>query len=1045
MGVRVETSSYGVAALESLGSIVAAAKRSDPMAAVTVITPTNIAGTVARRYLARGTSGSRGIAGIELTTLPRLAERLAAPALAPRRPANRTVMAAAWRRALADVPGQFQEIAGHPATVRALVDAHAELRDVSAGALAAVRDASPVGRDLVRLHQSVTDALRDDWYDVTDVLVVAAEQLTAAGGAEQFTAAGPAAGLGTCALYLPQLLSQAEAAFVTALADRAELTVIAGLTGVKRADAAVARTLDRLGVGADARSKVPIPTAARVLTASDSDDEVRCVVREVVETLKTTPAHRVAVLYAAAAPYARLLHEQLHAAEITINGPGVRGVDERAVARTLIELLVLVDHDVPRADLFQALANAPVRTFTGGRLPVSRWERVSRSAGVVSGPDWTARLDSYAAGKRAQAEAELAGEDPRQWLADRALEDARTAGELQEFATRLRHELAAAGAMSTWHDLATWCLDLFRTLIGSDETLRILPAEEQYSAATVVSLLRGLDGLDTVDRSATLATLRDVLELELAGSLPRVRHFGEGVLVAPLSAAIGLDLDVVFTVGISEDLYPGRLRADALLPERVRAATDGELTGSREWLNAKHRHLLAAFAAARVESVASFPRGDLRRSTGRLPSRLLLPSLRELCGDTSLAATAWDRPDIYAGRLVSAGSFAGELLRTPHPATGQEWRTRQTAYAKTLDGDDVVAAAVEMVAARKGDRLSRYDGNLTGAEGLPDYAVEDRSVSPTALEGYATCPHSYFVYRLLGVQQVEQPEDIVKIAPAEIGNLIHGSVEALVGEFAGSLPGPGEPWSDAQRDRFLQIVDAHAAEFERRGLTGHPRLWAGERERIRADARWLLDDDDEWRAKVHARVVASEMPFGMKGRPPVEIAIPGGRVRMRGSADKVDVGSDGTIYVTDIKTGSDRKFKDITQDDPLVDGSKLQLPVYAHAARARFGGPDTPVHAAYWFVRRDRGRREIDLTPGVQRIYAETLAVLVGSIADGLFPLRPPDAPDFSYVQCWYCNPDGLGHGDTRKVWERKRHDPVLRELVSLIEADALTEDEAHS
>jgi hypothetical protein len=164
---------------------------------------------------------------------------------------------------------------------------------------------------------------------------------------------------------------------------------------------------------------------------------------------------------------------------------------------------------------------------------------------------------------------------------------------------------------------------------------------------------------------------------------------------------------------------------------------------------------------------------------------------------------------------------------------------------------------------------------------------------------------------------------------------------------------------------------------------------------------------------------------------------------MRGSADKVDVGRDGTIYVTDIKTGSDRKFTDITQDDPLAAGSKLQLPVYAYAARTRFGERDTPVHAAYWFVRKNRGRREIELTPAVERIYADTLSVLVTSIARGLFPVRAPEAADFgSYVQCSYCNPDGLGYTDNRKLWEQKRHDPVLRDLLTLFEAEALTEDE---
>ena len=281
-----------------------------------------------------------------------------------------------------------------------------------------------------------------------------------------------------------------------------------------------------------------------------------------------------------------------------------------------------------------------------------------------------------------------------------------------------------------------------------------------------------------------MGALRDVLELELAGSLPRVGRFGEGVLVAPLSAAIGLDADVVYVVGLSEDLYPGRLRPDALLPERVRQVSGDELPASRDRLNAKHRHLLAAFAAARVESIASFPRGDLRRSTLRLPSRWLLPSLRELSGDKDLAATAWQRPLTYDGRLAIAGSFAGELLRTSRLATEQEWRTRQAAASGRLD-DDVVIAAVQMIRARLADDFTRYDGNLTGVTGLPDYLIERSRRFADRLESYASLPARVLhAASCSACIRSKQPEDIVVISPMEIGNLIHQSVEALVVESA---------------------------------------------------------------------------------------------------------------------------------------------------------------------------------------------------------------------------------------------------------------------
>ena len=125
----------------------------------------------------------------------------------------------------------------------------------------------------------------------------------------------------------------------------------------------------------------------------------------------------------------------------------------------------------------------------------------------------------------------------------------------------------------------------------------------------------------------------------------------------------------------------------------------------------------------------------------------------------------------------------------------------------------------------------------------------------------------------------------------------------------------------------------------------------------------------------------------------------------------------------------------------MLGGSTLQLPVYAHAARARHGGPGTEVVADYWFVRRDARRVTLPLTPAVEAVYADTLRVLVDSVRTGLFPQRPPDQPDFARVQCEYCNPDGLGHGEARARWEQTRTDPALAELTALIDP-VVAEDE---
>ena len=138
---------------------------------------------------------------------------------------------------------------------------------------------------------------------------------------------------------------------------------------------------------------------------------------------------------------------------------------------------------------------------------------------------------------------------------------------------------------------------------------------------------------------------------------------------------------------------------------------------------------------------------------------------------------------------------------------------------------------------------------------------------------------------------------------------------------------------------------------------------------------------------------ASELRFGFGNQAAAQVVVPGGTVAMRGSADLVDDRSDGSLVVIDIKTGGPSRFREINKD-PFVGGTKLQLPVYALAARARFGGPATPVSAHYWFVRKDRGRRiPVDLTPEVEQRYGEVVGTLVDGVAAGLFPPRAPESP----------------------------------------------------
>jgi len=519
--------------------------------------------------------------------------------------------------------------------------------------------------------------------------------------------------------------------------------------------------------------------------------------------------------------------------------------------------------------------------MAGDLIPTSRWERISRTANVVAGDDWSRRLDAYIVDQQTIHDRESQVDDPRPGVLDRAQRTIEAATALRAFATALRDTLKQGHTLTTWSELSTWALDLSHRLLDSERQLARLPLEEQSAAAAVEQALTGLTSLDALEQRADLPTLRDVLAVQLEASLPRVGRFGDGVFVAPLSASVGLDVDVVYVVGLAEDIVPGRLHEDALLPEHARDATGGELAAFRDRLDDRHRQLLAALAAGAHRVVASFPRGDLRRSTQRLPSRWLIPTFRELSGDHELPATRWADVGNPAW-LVGSESHAGTMQTLDHPASEQEWRVRAASASHPLD-DPAVDAGTVMTNARAGHALTRFDGDLTAVNGMPDYARHDIAASPTSLESYVACPHAWFVKRLLRIEPVEQPEELVTISSADIGNLMHEAMDALVRAFGDELPTYGGEWTAQQKLRLQKLAAELADDFEQRGLTGHPRLWAHQRIRIMADLAWMLDNDTTWRRGRDARVIASEMAIGMRGHEAVEIPVPGGRVRMAGS------------------------------------------------------------------------------------------------------------------------------------------------------------------
>ncbi len=687
-----------------------------------------------------------------------------------------------------------------------------------------------------------------------------------------------------------------------------------------------------------------------------------------------------------------------------------------------------------------------MRDPTDGRaVPASRWDTLSRQAGIVTGlAQWNDRLTRLA--RHLATRLEATGEDELSEGARRHYEaDLQHVEHLARFVADLGARLTPPSP-GTWPRLAAWARELLDVFLGGEGRRASWPEPEVEAARRVTDALDSLAVLAEIRAEASLATFVRALESELDAPAGRVGRFGAGVFVGGVHHAYGGDFDVVHVVGMAEGTFPPLGREDPLIPDRARRLTEAALPVHAVRRAEERRDYLAALAGAPVRSL-SYPRADPRAQRKRLPARWLLESASRLAGETvgaeeltRLAAAGWLHvvPSFEAGVCTpgEAGSLTERDVRSL-----RDWQEDR----RPLDRHPLVAAipslaaGVTAVRERRSAALTRFDGHIGGLPGLlPD---EDAAVSPTALEDWATCPFRYLLARVLRVREVERPEATDRIGPLERGSLVH----SVLAEFLDTVEprtSPDEPWDDAERGLLMAIGERQCNEAESEGLTGRPLQWKLDRRRILRELAEFADTDEEIRATlgVVPRPNARELAFGFggdTGEPAVVTLADGRSVRFHGVIDRVDEGPAGSpVVIFDYKTGR--------VDPPaagLERGNRLQLPVYALAMAG--GDASADVRSFYWSTRElgTDALSGIDLDDATRAEFVDRVSTIVDGIGAGVFPAFP-DAPRQdgrgrdTWENCCYCPYDRVCATARDDDWTRKRSDPVVAQFRDLADPE---------
>jgi RecB family exonuclease len=387
-------------------------------------------------------------------------------------------------------------------------------------------------------------------------------------------------------------------------------------------------------------------------------------------------------------------------------------------------------------------------------------------------------------------------------------------------------------------------------------------------------------------------------------------------------------------------------------------------------------------------------------------------------------------------RWRSVDSFAAGISSANPPLSVPELELHDMARWAAQGGDPArsplalssVRLRVGVGAARDrlGEEFTRFDGNV--GVGLVSPFIAEAPMSATRLEAYAKCPRRFLYDRVLQVSRRTLPEEIWQMEPPERGTLVHSILEEYLLERLAGAP--------RSLPRLLAIAETQFSTAEGRGLVGKALLWRMDKAALRRDLERFHDEEGD------LEPLAAELEFGSGAEgadPAVTVTLESGQeVRFKGKADRVDRSTSGELVVSDYKTGKQSMLAALKKD-PVAGGRLLQLPIYALAAQARFGGPGQRVRARYWLLSQKRVAPSFSLTitEEVRARFLTVLTLIAGAVEAGAFPGAPTErSGDRQFDACRSCDFDTLCPVSRERQWARKRGAPGVAPVLALMDAE---------
>jgi ATP-dependent helicase/nuclease subunit B len=701
-----------------------------------------------------------------------------------------------------------------------------------------------------------------------------------------------------------------------------------------------------------------------IVNAFGMHDEVSAAAKEILRMVDDDGLafHDIGIVVRSLESYGPAISEIFQLHQIPIAGEIETPLTQFPLTKAVSLLINLPAKDFLRSEVIDLLAS-PFFQFAGifnaGAAPrPDLWDLATRDLAICKGVAEWRRLRHYATHDLILSQ--HSDDDEPRVIRIGAVQLQILADTVESLAA----DLLNLAPHASWHHYAgAWTNLLNKYLaIGADDA-DVMPEKEKTLEGKILEVLDQLAGLDTVCDHISLNdfghTFQHWLERSaVCASSPS----GDGVAVLNATAARGVKFRALFILGLNEGVFPRTIREDAFLRDRDREILERDLgfKVSQKLAGFDEEKLLFTLLvnAAQERLFCSFQRSD---DSGRVlaPSWYVTELKRILGGADNQHLISVTIPRSITEKGASE-PFNHENLLLPE----------ELAIRLSLDGRDPLSLidtctlapklyqhGRKIVAAldQSADRLQPYDG-LVGALAEHWQHFSDRGLSPTALETYARCPFQFFARRVLGLERLERPEEILGPSPAEFGELGH----AILSRFFASLIERGYfngRASSIDIDSELSAIAQSAfADYAAKNPVGYPLAWENLKDGLVQLLREAVIQD--LRELANSGFIPASLETEMSDRLVGDWPDPLKGLLIRGRMDRIDHNQQKNQFrVIDykFKFGTSQSAPDKNLYRAALRGERLQPPFYyllgqrwAEKEKAPTNG--TAVAAHFYFI-----------------------------------------------------------------------------------------------